>query len=81
MVIDPELRYSAQALQAIQEASESYLVQLFEDTNLCAIHAKRSTVMRQDMMLARRIRGDDFADHIDRLPKSGKENFQSLPYR
>lgn len=41
-----------------QEACESYLVGLFEDTNLCAIHAKRVTIMPSDMRLARRIRGE-----------------------
>ena len=40
---------------AIQEAAEAYLVQLFEDTNLCAIHAKRVTVTAKDMQLARRL--------------------------
>ena len=42
----------------IQEASEAYLVGLFEDTNLCAIHAKRVTIMPKDMQLARRLRGE-----------------------
>jgi histone H3 len=41
-----------------QEASEAYLVSLFEDTNLCAIHAKRVTIMPKDIQLARRIRGE-----------------------
>ena len=41
-----------------QEASEAYLVGLFEDTNLCAIHAKRVTIMPKDVQLARRIRGE-----------------------
>ncbi len=44
--------------QALQEASEAYLIGLFEDTNLCAIHAKRVTIMPKDIQLARRIRGD-----------------------
>lgn len=52
-------RYQAVALEAIQEASEAYLVGLWEDTNLCAIHAKRVTVMPKDMQLARRIRQED----------------------
>ncbi|NXA21328.1 H32 protein, partial [Ibidorhyncha struthersii] len=39
-------------------ASEAYLVGLFEDTNLCAIHAKRVTIMPKDIQLARRIRGE-----------------------
>ncbi|XP_016376693.1 histone H2B 1/2-like [Sinocyclocheilus rhinocerous] len=43
---------------ASPEASEAYLVGLFEDTNLCAIHAKRVTIMPKDIQLARRIRGE-----------------------
>ena len=53
-----DLRFQSQAVLALQEASESYLVGLFEDTNLCAIHAKRVTIMPKDMILAKRIRGD-----------------------
>lgn len=56
--IDPNLRFQASAIAALQEAAEAYLVQLFEDTNLCAIHAKRVTIMPKDMLLARRIRGE-----------------------
>ena len=52
------LRWQSQAILALQEASEAYLVGLFEDTNLCAIHAKRVTVMPKDIQLARRIRGE-----------------------
>ncbi|KAL9649654.1 hypothetical protein ABK040_003331 [Willaertia magna] len=51
-------RFQADAVEALQEASEAYLVGLFEDTNLCAIHAKRVTIMQKDMQLARRLRGD-----------------------
>ena len=43
---------------ALQEAAEAYLVGLFEDTNLCAIHSKRVTIMPKDIQLARRIRGE-----------------------
>jgi histone H3 len=43
---------------ALQEAAECYLTGLFEDSYLCAIHANRVTLMRKDMQLARRIRGD-----------------------
>ena len=50
-------RFQASALLALQEAMEAALVRLFEDTNLCAIHAKRVTIMRRDMQLARRING------------------------
>jgi len=53
-----DLRFQSNAVLALQEAAESYLVGLFEDTNLCAIHAKRVTIMPKDMILARRIRGE-----------------------
>lgn len=53
-----DLRFQSSAILALQEASEAYLVGLFEDTNLCAIHAKRVTIMPKDMALARRIRGE-----------------------
>ena len=53
-----DLRFQSQAVLALQEASEAYLVGLFEDTNLCPIHAKRVTIMPKDMQLARRIRGE-----------------------
>ena len=53
-----DLRFQSTAVLALQEASEAYLVSLFEDTNLCAIHAKRVTIMPKDMQLARRIRGE-----------------------
>ncbi|KAF2163529.1 hypothetical protein M409DRAFT_32870, partial [Zasmidium cellare ATCC 36951] len=50
-------RWQSQAIQALQEAAEAFLVHLFEDSNLCAIHAKRVTIMQKDIQLARRIRG------------------------
>ena len=53
-----DLRFQSTAVAALQEASEAYLVGLFEDTNLCAIHARRVTIMPKDMQLARRIRGE-----------------------
>ena len=53
-----DLRFQGSAILAMQEASEAYLVSLFEDTNLCAIHAKRVTIMPKDIQLARRIRGE-----------------------
>ena len=58
MELKLDLRFQTHALMALQEASEAYLVSLFEDVNLCAIHAKRVTIMPHDMQLARRIRGD-----------------------
>ncbi|KAJ2805611.1 centromeric DNA-binding histone H3-like protein cse4 [Coemansia helicoidea] len=51
------LRWQSSAILALQEASEAFLVHLFEDTNLCALHAKRVTIMQRDIQLARRIRG------------------------
>lgn len=53
-----DLRFQSTAMLALQEAAEAYLVGLFEDTNLCAIHAKRVTILPKDMQLARRIRGE-----------------------
>ena len=53
-----DLRFQSTAILALQEASESYLVGLFEDANLCAIHAKRVTLMPKDIQLARRLRGE-----------------------
>ena len=53
-----DLRFQSSALGASQEASEAYLVGLFEDTNLCAIHAKRVTIMPKDIQLTRRIRNE-----------------------
>ena len=52
-----ELRWQLPALECMQEAAEAFLVRLFEDANLCAIHAKRVTIMPKDIHLARRIRG------------------------
>ncbi len=51
-----DLRFQSTSLLAAQEASEAYIVGLFEDTNLCAIHAKRVTIMPEDIQLSRRIR-------------------------
>jgi len=51
------IRFQAAAIAGLQEAAEGYLIELFEDTNLCAIHAKRVTIMAKDIRLARRIRG------------------------
>ncbi|RMZ41054.1 Histone H3-like centromeric protein hH3v [Aspergillus flavus] len=55
--VGSELRWQSQAIMALQEAAEAFLVHLFEDTNLCALHAKRVTIMQKDIQLARRIRG------------------------
>jgi len=53
-----DLRFQADAVAALQTSAEEYIVNLFTDTNLCAIHAKRVTIMPKDIQLARRIRGE-----------------------
>jgi histone H3 len=58
MDFNTSLRFQSPALMALQEATEAYLTSLFEDTNLCALHAKRVTIMPKDMKLAMRIRGE-----------------------
>lgn len=55
---DVPYRFTPQSLLALHVASEDYLIALFEDSYLCALHAKRVTLMRKDINLARRIRGD-----------------------
>lgn len=52
-----DFRYQTGALFALQEAAEAYVCNLFEDTNLCAIHARRVTILPRDIALALRIRG------------------------
>jgi histone H3 len=56
--VKTDLRFQAGALDALQESAEAYLVGLFDDTNLAAIHAKRVTIMPKDVQLARRVRGE-----------------------
>ena len=58
ILIQFNLRFQSSAVNALQEAAEAYLVNLFEDTNCAAIHAKRVTIQVKDMALARRLRGD-----------------------
>ena len=53
-----KVRFQSAAIMALQEATEAYLVGLFEDSNFCAIHARRVTIMPKDIQLARRIRGE-----------------------
>ena len=53
-----DMRFQGSAIICLQEAAEAYLVSLLEDTNLCAIHAKRVTIMPKDVQLACRIRGE-----------------------
>ena len=53
-----DLQMQSTALLALQEAAEAYLVGLFNDTNECALHAKRVTIMPKDMQLALHIQGE-----------------------
>ncbi|ODV76785.1 histone-fold-containing protein [Suhomyces tanzawaensis NRRL Y-17324] len=55
--VDYGIRWQSNAILALQELCEAFLVHLLEDTNLCALHAKRVTIMKRDIQLARRIRG------------------------
>ena len=73
--VDQDLRFQSQALLALQESAEAYLTGIFEDSNLCALHANRVTIMKKDMDLARRIRGDEMRDWRDQMPKKGDETF------
>ena len=52
------LRFQSAAIMALQEAAEAYLVRLFENGLICAIHAKRVTVMPRDFHLVQRIRDE-----------------------
>jgi histone H3 len=58
MFPNKDLRFQSLAVLALHEASEAYMVGMFEDTNLCALHAKCVTIMPRDMLLARRLRGE-----------------------
>jgi len=53
-----DLRFRTSAVLALQEAAEAYLVSLFQDTNLAAIHGKRVTIQVKDIILARKLRGE-----------------------
>ena len=55
--VKTDIRFQSTAIMALQEASEAYLVGLFEDSNLCAIHTKRVTIMQKNIRLAKKIRG------------------------
>ena len=55
---EEEYKFSLRAISALHVATEDFLVGLFEDAYLCALHAKRVTLMKRDMTLARRLRGD-----------------------
>lgn len=69
--ISADLRFQSTAVLALQEASEAYLIGLFEDANVCAIHGKRVTIMPKDIALARRIRGERSPDDMPKKKKPG----------
>merc|ERR1739848_972850 len=62
-----DLMFQAQALLALQEAAETFMVGVFEDTNLAAIHGKRVTIMPRDLQLARRLRGDHVGEQLTEM--------------
>ncbi|XP_032477625.1 histone H3.3A-like [Phocoena sinus] len=72
-----DLRFQTAAIGALQEASEAYLVDLFEDTNLCAIHTKRVTIMPKDIQLARRKRENVLKNSLRRETSFFKKNLSS----
>ena len=53
-----DLHFQWHAILCLQETAEAYLIRLMEDTNLCAIHAKRVTIMLKDIQLAQHIHGE-----------------------
>ena len=55
-----QVQFQSTALAALQEAAENFIVGLFEDVNLLAVHARRVTVMPRDIRLALRIQGDHY---------------------
>ena len=59
-----DCKFQGSSILALQESSEAYLTGIFEDSNLCAIHAKRVTVMPKDMQLARKIRNDKYGKSV-----------------
>ena len=64
-----DVRFQSTAVLALQEASEAYMVGMFEDTNLAALHAKRVTILPRDLALARRLRGDRNLDEMETKEK------------
>jgi histone H3 len=53
-----DLRFQTAAINALHETAEAYIVGIFEDSNLCAIHSRRQCIMPKDIQLARRLRGE-----------------------
>ena len=59
-----QVRFQSTSTAALQEAAENFIVGLFKDVNLLAVHAKRVTVMPRDIRLSLRIRGDHYCWRI-----------------
>lgn len=57
---EEKFRFTSEAVEILQTASELFLVNLLEDSYLCSLHANRVTLMTKDLRLARRIRGHVF---------------------
>ncbi len=76
MFPNKDLRFQSLSVLALQEASEAYMVGMFEDTNLAALHAKRVTIMPRDILLARRLRGEIFT----KPDEEGESNSPGLLY-
>ena len=57
--INPQIKFRNDAMTALQEACEHYLIDIYKNANLCAIHANRKTITCKDFQLARRIKGKD----------------------
>ena len=68
-----QVQFQSTAIAALQEAAENYIVGLFEDVNLLAIHARRVTIMPRDIRLALRIRGDH---HKWRIPTEDPSRYE-----
>ena len=61
----PDLRFQADAMGALQEAAEKYLIDLFGDSQVSAMHGKRVTIMPKDMHLVRAFRGEEKSTDLD----------------
>ncbi|KAJ8520318.1 hypothetical protein ONZ45_g2872 [Pleurotus djamor] len=59
----PDFRFQSDALVALQEASEAYLVSAMKASKLIALHAKRVTIRREDLTLALALRDGSF-EHL-----------------
>jgi histone H3/H4 len=56
-----EIRFQSAALRAIQEATEAYILTIFENARLSSIYAKRSTILPRDLLLVQRITSKFFS--------------------